>query len=122
MGMNCKLGKEISGGGLRQRLIEAIREANIVIADIACATIPEGGLAVNINTCIEAGIAMAANRPLFITSVDPTIAGTKAERWIPVLFFRDHAIEWYADDLAFLATVHRIARERRRRVLNDELV
>jgi hypothetical protein len=123
MGMRCTLGKEVSGGDLRRKLIEEIRAANIVIADVACAMTKNGdGLEVNINTCIEAGIAMAANKPLFITSLDPTLAGAKVRKTEAIpFFFRDHAIEWYSDDLSFLAKVHRIAMERRRRILNDEI-
>lgn len=122
-GMSCTLGKEVSGGGLRQQLIDGIRKANIVIADLACAMSEDGSsLTVNINTCVEAGIAMASDRPLFLTSLDPTKAGSAARKTEAIpFFFRDHSIEWYANEIEFLATIHRIARERRRRILNDEL-
>ena len=122
MGMACKLGKEVTGGRLREQLIDAIREANIVIADIACSLSNEQELAININTCIEAGIAMSAGRPLLLTSIDPTKVGAATSKTASVpFFFKNHEIEWYANDLEFLAATHKIARLLRRRIINDEL-
>lgn len=123
IGMECHLGKEVLGSELRNQLRALIRDANLVIADIACSF--EGDLKqlrINVNTCIEAGIALAHDKPLFITALDPKVKDPQASRTNSIpFFFRDYSIEWYQNDPGFLANVYRIAFNRRRRVINDEL-
>ncbi len=123
LGMKCHLGKEVIGNDLRQQIRRLIRDANIVLADLACSfDAHKDGLQININTCIEAGMAMAYDKPLFLLALDPTVRAADASktRSIP-FFFRDHSIEWYRDDPEFLANVYRISFNRRRRVINDEI-
>ena len=123
LGMKCHLGREVLGSDLRKQIRELIREANLVVADLACGFEDNSKtVRINVNTCIEAGIAFAHAKPLFLTAIDPGVrdpAGSKT-RSVP-FFFRDHSIEWYQDEPGFLAKIYRIAFNRRRRVINDEL-
>lgn len=123
LGMECKLGKKILGKDLRTQIRNRILEANLVIADLACSFIEDtSALQINVNTCVEAGMAFAADRPLFVTALDPSTreADISKTKEIP-FYFRDYHIEWYKDDPGFLANIYRIAYNRRRRVINDEI-
>ncbi len=121
VGMQCHLGKEVLGSDLRKQIRILIRDANLVIADLGC-SLQDNEVRININTCIEAGIAFAHEKPLFLTMLDPTVQDSGASKTHSVpFFFRDHSIEWYQDDHGFLANIYRIAFNRRRRVINDEL-
>jgi hypothetical protein len=67
MGMHCRMGREVLGNGLRKQLRVLIHDANLVVADLACRFQGESSeLKININTCVEAGMAIAHNRPLFL--------------------------------------------------------
>jgi hypothetical protein len=123
LGMQCHLGKEVLGSELRKQIRTLIVEANLVVADLACGFEDNTDvLRINVNTCIEAGIAFAHEKPLFLTALDPTFRNSDVSKTYSVpFFFRDHSIEWYRDDPGFLAKIYRIAFNRRRRVINDEL-
>lgn len=123
MGMQCRMGREVMGSNLREQLRSLIEDANLVVADIACGFQDSSSyLKINVNTCVEAGIAFAHSRPLFITSLDPTVSDPTARKTETIpFFFRDHSIEWYRNDAEFLANIYKIAFNRRRRVINDEL-
>lgn len=123
MGMHCRLGREVMGNELREQLRCLIEEANLVVADIACSFHGETpNLKINVNTCVEAGIAFAHKKPLFITSLDANIRDPNAKKSDAIpFFFRNHVIEWYRSEPEFLASIHKIALNRRRRVINDEL-
>jgi hypothetical protein len=125
LGMRCALGRDYPGEGLRQAIVDRVRGANVVFADVACTG--DGGprprLRVNLNSCVEAGIAMGAQRSLFVFARDPVSLDPQVENkttQLPFLF-RDSQIHWYDDPVAFLAVVHRVALAMRRRILNDEL-
>lgn len=77
----------------------------------------------NVNTCVEAGIAMGARRPVFVMALDPTAFDPDvSDKTTQVPFmFRNSQIQWYGSDEEFLAKVHRLARMMRRRILNQEL-
>ena len=82
-----------------------------------------GRLVPNLNTIAEAGIAVGAGRPLYVTAHAPATAEPadgERTRQIPFMF-RNSQIHWYADDVEFLAKVHAIAMASRRRILNGEL-
>jgi hypothetical protein len=122
LGMECFLGREVQGAELRKQVQGLIKNANLVVADLACKLNELGHLKININTCIEAGFAVAHEKPLFLTCLDPQAADPLVSRTSDIPFyFRDHAIEWYQDTPGFLANIYRIAFNRRRRVINDEL-
>jgi hypothetical protein len=123
MGMHCRMGREVLGNSLREQLRTLIQDANLVVADLACSFEGESSdLKVNINTCVEAGMAIAHLRPLFLTALDATLRDPKAKKTDAIpFFFRDHSIEWYRSDSEFLANIYKIGFNRRRRVINDEL-
>lgn len=114
----CILGEDINKGGLQQQIIDRIRSAYVMIADI---TGDEQCIKCEIeskkskdkeyrfNTCIEAGIARGANTDLFIVAKEP--------RKTPPFMFRDIEVRHYANDCSLLAIVHKILRDYRRSVL-----
>lgn len=114
----CILGEDISKGSLQQQIIDRIRSAYVMIADITgdeqCVNCEaEGKISKDkifrFNTCIEAGIARGANTDLFIIAKEP--------RQAPPFMFRDIEVRHYADDCTLLAIVHKILRWYRRSVL-----
>ena len=105
-GMPCVVGDDIREGHVQRTIIDAIQDSFLVLADIS---------EENLNTCIEAGVALGAGRPLHLLAAGP--------RRRPTAFmFRDQQVWYFEDELELLGLVHRIARPYRRRVLNDELL
>jgi hypothetical protein len=109
-GMPTMVGNEIREPDLQSAIIRSVREAFLVIADISGAT--EG--AFNLDVCIEAGIAIAAE-----TNVALVAAGKP--RSPPFMLRRAGQLATYADEIEQLGITHSIIREYRRRVLNAEL-
>ena len=114
----CILGEDINKGSLQQQIIDRIRCAYVMIADITgdeqCIKCKVEGKVgkdkiYRFNTCIEAGIARGANTDLFIIAKEP--------RQAPPFMFRDIEVRHYADDCSLLAIVHKILRDYRRSVL-----
>ena len=114
----CILGEDINKGSLQQQIIDRIRSAYVMIADITgdeqCVNCEADGTVskdkiFRFNTCIEAGIARGANTDLFIIAKEP--------RQTPPFMFRDIEVRHYADDCSLLAIVHKILRGYRRSVL-----
>ena len=114
----CILGEDINKGNLQQQIIERIRSAYVMIADITgdeqCIKCESEGKVgkdktYRFNTCIEAGIARGANTDLFIIAKEP--------RKAPPFMFRDIEVRHYSDDCTLLAIVHKILRGYRRCVL-----
>jgi len=114
----CILGEDISKGNLQQQIIERIRSAYVMIADITgdeqCIKCESEGKVgkdktYRFNTCIEAGIARGANTDLFVIAKEP--------RKAPPFMFRDIEVRHYSDDCTLLAIVHKILRGYRRCVL-----
>lgn len=114
----CILGEDINKGSLQQQIIDRIRRAYVMIADITgdgqCVNCEAEGKVskdkiFRFNTCIEAGIARGANTDLFIIAKEP--------RQAPPFMFRDIEVRHYADDCSLLAIVHKILRGYRRSVL-----
>ena len=114
----CILGEDINKGSLQQQIIDRIRCAYVMIADITgdeqCIKCKVEGKVgkdkiYRFNTCIEAGIARGANTDLFIIAKEP--------RQAPPFMFRDIEVRHYADDCSLLAIVHKILRGYRRSVL-----
>jgi hypothetical protein len=122
--MKCLLGTDIIAAPVSQGIVEAIQRANLVLADLASSPQEDRkGVHVNINTCIEAGIAKGAGRPVFVTSLDPTSFSpgvTEKTRQLPFMF-RDSQINWYSGPTDYLAKCHKLAMNLRRRIINDEL-
>lgn len=114
----CILGEDINKGSLQQQIIDRIRSAYVMIADITgekqCMKCESEGMVgkdklFRFNTCIEAGIARGANTDLFIIAQEP--------RQAPPFMFRDIEVRHYADDCHMLAIVHKILKGYRRSVL-----
>lgn len=114
----CILGEDINKGGLQQQIIDRIRSAYVMIADITGDELcikceienkKSKDKEYRFNTCIEAGIARGANTDLFIVAKEP--------RKAPPFMFRDIEVRHYANDCSLLAIVHKILREYRRSVL-----
>lgn len=114
----CILGEDINKGSLQQQIIDRIRSAYVMIADITgeeqCVNCEVEGKInkdrlFRFNTCIEAGIARGADTDLFIIAKEP--------RQAPPFMFRDIEVRHYADDCSLLAIVHKILRGYRRSVL-----
>lgn len=100
----CLLGDDIREGQIQQVITEQISQASMVIADIS-----EG----NLNTCIEAGIALGTKRQLRIVACEPR------ER-TPYMLSNQQVFP-YANDVELLGIIHRITFPYRRRVLNSEV-
>lgn len=114
----CILGEDINKGSLQQQIVDRIRSAYVMIADITgdeqCVNCEAEGKVskdkiFRFNTCIEAGIARGADTDLFIIAKEP--------RQAPPFMFRDIEVRHYADDCSLLAIVHKILRGYRRSVL-----
>lgn len=114
----CILGEDINKGSLQQQIIDRIRSAYVMIADITgdeqCINCEIDGKVskdkrFRFNTCIEAGIARGADTDLFIIAKEP--------RQAPPFMFRDIEVRHYTDDCSLLAIVHKILRGYRRSVL-----
>lgn len=114
----CILGEDINKGNMQQQIINRIRSAYVMFADITgdeqCIKCESEGKVskdktYRFNTCIEAGIARGANTDLFIIAKEP--------RKAPPFMFRDIEVRHYSDDCTLLAIVHKILRGYRRSVL-----
>lgn len=103
-GMSTIVGNEIHEENLQGAIIKRVCDAFVVLADITDD---------NLNTCIEAGMALAAG-----TNVELVSRG-KPRR--PPFMLRTLQMPTYEDDLARLAVLHRIVRPYRRRIINAEL-
>ena len=115
----CIVGEDINFGNLQLQIIDRIKTAYVMIADITgdgqCNECDKIGTeskdkSYRFNTCIEAGIARGANTDLFLVAKEP--------RHTPPFMFRDINVRYYADDCELLAIVHKILRPYRRSVLN----
>jgi hypothetical protein len=102
--MPCIIGDKLPESHIRELIAEQISKASLVIADISDD---------NINSCIEAGIAIGAGRPLRLIA--------RAPRGGVPFMLGNHEVFKYNDDAEMLAAIHRIAFPLRRRVINSEL-
>lgn len=98
--MPCLMGEDIQRGQIQNEIVNLIIHAQMMIAD----TSKE-----NLNTCIEAGVAIGANVPLNLLSGD--------DRHKPPFMFRDRQIWHYQDDLDLLGIIHKLVLPYRRHIL-----
>lgn len=89
--MHCVMGDDIREGRIQQVITDLLRRAFMIVTDIS---------EENLNTCIEAGIALGAQRRLHL------IAGAPRRR--PPFMFRDQQVWHYADDGDLVGLIHRI--------------
>ena len=95
--MPCLMGEDIQHGQIQQEIVNRVINARMMVADISKE---------NLNTCIEAGIALGANVPVHLVSGD--------ERHKPPFMFRDRQIWHYQTDLDLLGIVHKLVLPHRR--------
>ncbi|MFN8383652.1 MAG: toll/interleukin-1 receptor domain-containing protein [Anaerolineales bacterium] len=98
--LSCLMGEDIQRGQIQSEIIGLIVRAQMMIADISQE---------NLNTCIEAGVAIGANVPLNLLSGD--------ERHKPPFMFRDRQVWHYQSDLDLLGTIHKFVIPYRRYIL-----
>lgn len=98
--MPCLMGEDIQRGHIQDEIVNMIVHAQMMIADVSSE---------NLNTCIEAGVAIGANVPLNLLS--------GGERHKPPFMFRDRQIWHYQDDLDLLGIIHRLVLPYRRYIL-----
>ena len=98
------VGTDIHENNLQSAIIEKIRDAFVVLADITDD---------NLNTCIEAGMGLAVG-----TNVEIVSRGG-ARR--PPFMLRAQQMPTYENDVERLAVLHKILRPYRRRIINSEL-
>jgi len=103
-GMPTIVGNEVHEGQVQSAIRDKICRAFVVLADITDD---------NLNTCIEAGMGLAAG-----TNVELFARG-KPRR--PPFMLRDLQMDTYEDEVELLGLVHKLARRYRRRILNAEM-
>ena len=105
-GIPTVVGREVLGGHVQTAIVDAIRGAFLIIADIS---------GDNVNVCMEAAIALTAGVNVELISAGP-------ERSPPfMLGGKGGQLLSFGDDLEKLGVVHKIARRYRRRILNNDL-
>lgn len=101
--MVCVLGQGLTGQHAQQAIVERIRNAAFVIADVTDD---------NKNSLVEAGVARGAGTPLhLLCRLAP--GGRRETRFM----FRDMEVNWYEQPIQRLGAVYRIASGYRRRIL-----
>jgi len=103
-GMSTVVGSEIHEDNLQSAIVKKVCDAFVVLADITDD---------NLNTCIEAGMGLAAR-----TNVE-LVARGKPRR--PPFMLRSLQMPTYEDNVERVAVLHRVLRPYRRRVINAEL-
>ena len=104
--MACVRGQGLIGQHAQEAIINRIRDAAFVIADVT---------EDNRNSLIEAGAARGAGTPLHLLCGLPPDARRETR-----FMFRDMEMNWYQDPLERLGAVYRIAKMYRRRILTPE--
>lgn len=102
--MECLVGQRLQGQHAQQEIVERIRGAQFVIADITPS---------HLNSLIEAGIARGAGTCLHLICEVPE-SGELRTRFM----FRDLEVNWYKNPIERVGAVHRIARLYRRKVFH----
>lgn len=129
-GLPCQIGRDFEGQQLREQIVSGIASALVVIANLASNNENAGGLMeVNMNTCVEAGMALGASSarvvagkssmPVFLTA--QCAPGEKGRTARLPFMFRDSQITWYLTEPELLAHVRRLLLPYRRRVMNYEI-
>jgi hypothetical protein len=101
--MTCVCGQYLTSQHVQQAIVNRIRDAAFVIADVTDD---------NRNTLIEAGIARGADIPLHLLCALPSTTPPKTR-----FMFQDMEVSWYKNSLERIGAAYRIAKKYRRRVL-----
>lgn len=128
-GLPCHIGRDFEGQGLREQIVSAISSASLVVANLSSSdNVSAGAVGVNLNTCVEAGMALGASAarmqlgkmplPVFLTGqCTPYEKGRTAR--LPFMF-RDSQITWYCNEAELLGHIRRLLLPYRRRIMNYE--
>lgn len=100
--MTCVLGLRLSGQHVQRAIVERIRTAGFVIADVT---------ADKRNSLIEAGIAIGAGTPLHLLCRPPSDGSFKRR-----FMFEDREMNWYLNPVERLGLAYRLGRIYRRRI------
>lgn len=113
----CRIGSEhhVYRPALTGELIQQVCTARLVIADIASEVDANGLPVVNLNTCIETGIAIGANREHIVLVRGSEGTPNKTEA-LPFML-RNCQILYYDDDVTLLGKLHRALTPFRRRLV-----
>lgn len=110
-GLPVETGGLVTGSDAQRRIVQLIGEAEMCIIDITNSTyqgLPEK-IDFAMNSCIEAGIAIGADKALYLTC--------RAPRRSPPFMFRNRQVWFYQDDLELMGNLRQIAALHRRMVL-----
>jgi hypothetical protein len=114
-GLPCLKGSDLGKKTPALKIELAVRHAALVIANVVSQTtqdVPQ----VNLNACIEAGIALGAERQLNIVARRGASDRWKLDDHLPFMI-RHNTVETYEDDQHLIGLVHRYARPFRRRII-----
>ena len=98
--MPCLMGEDIRQGHIQQEIAKRVVGASVMIADVS---------EENLNTCIEAGMAIGAKVPLHL------LAGGMRRK--PPFMFRDQQIWHYDNDVDLIGIVHNLVLPYRRHTI-----
>jgi hypothetical protein len=101
--MRCIRGERLQGDNVQKAIINLIRRAAVIIADVS-----DG----NRNTLIDAGIAMGSDTPLKLISRAPPAGQTFKKRFM----FEGQEVLWHQTEKEQLCLIYFLARQFRRRV------
>ncbi len=110
-GLPVETGGLVTGSDAQHRIAQLIGEAEMCIIDITNSTYQGLPDKINfaMNSCIEAGIAIGAEKTLYLTC--------RAPRRSPPFMFRNRQVWFYQDDLELMGNLRQIASLHRRMVL-----
>ena len=116
----CRIGNDhqVYRPELTGELIQQVCSARLVIADIASEVDGNGLPVVNLNTCIETGIAIGANREHIVLVCGSE--GTKGKTDVLPFMLRNCQILYYEDDVELLGKLHRALTPFRRRLVTGQ--
>jgi TIR domain len=105
--MTCVQGKDLTGQHAQEAIVDQIRDAAFVIADVTDD---------NRNALIESGVARGAGVPLHLTCRLPENGNRKTR-----FMLQDMEVNWYSNPLDRIGAMYRIARRYRRRILTPRI-
>ena len=114
-GLPCLKGSDLGKKTPALKIELAVRHAALVIANVVSQTTADEPQ-VNVNACIEAGIALGADRQLNIVARRGASDRWKLDDHLPFMI-RHNTVETYEDDQHLIGLVHRYARPFRRRII-----